>query len=134
MSVLLLDTNIVSILFKPGHSLHQRCFAIVGGHQWFISFMTCGELLFWPRMNQWGKARREELMRHVDLCTTLFPEEATCVAWADIMSDSRLVGRPMTAADAWVAAAALQWDLALVTADHRDFEHLEDLTLIPVSP
>jgi predicted nucleic acid-binding protein len=29
--------------------------------------------------------------------------------------------------------AALQFDLALVTADYRDFEHLDGLTLIPVS-
>jgi predicted nucleic acid-binding protein len=133
MSVLLLDTNIVSILFKPDHSLHQHCFAIVGGHQWFISFMTRAELLLWPRINQWGATRREQLTRHVDLCTTLFPDEGTCVFWADIMGESRLAGRPMTAADAWVATAALQWDLPLVTADYDDFEHLEKLTLIPVS-
>jgi tRNA(fMet)-specific endonuclease VapC len=133
MTVLLLDTNIVSILFKPDHSLHPQCFAIAGGHQWFISFMTLGELLLWPQLNQWGASRRQELMKHVNLCTTLFPDEGTCVIWADIMSESRLAGRAMTAADAWVAAAALQWDLALVTADYRDFEHLEKLTLIPVS-
>jgi predicted nucleic acid-binding protein len=45
MRVLLLDTNVVSILFKPDHSLHQKCFEIVAGYQWFISFMTRGELL-----------------------------------------------------------------------------------------
>jgi tRNA(fMet)-specific endonuclease VapC len=134
VSVLLLDTNVVSTLFKPDHSLHQRCFEIVGGHQWFISFMTRGELLLWPRVNQWGVARREELKQHIDLCTTLFPEDDTCEVWADIMTESRVAGRPITAADAWVAAAARRWDLALVTADYRDFEHLDNLTLIPVSP
>src|ERR1039457_4650603 len=106
MRVLLLDTNVVSTLFKPDHSLHQRCFEIVAGHQWFISFMTRGELLVWPRVNQWGVQRREELKGHIDLCTTLFPEEDTCEVWADIMTESRAAGRPITAADAWVAAAA----------------------------
>jgi predicted nucleic acid-binding protein len=43
-------------------------------------------------------------------------------------------GRPITAADAWVAARALQWDLAPVTADYHSFEHLDGLTLIPVLP
>ena len=62
----------------------------------------------------------------------LAPED-TCVFWADIMTDSRSAGRPLTAADAWVAAAALKWDLPLVTADYHDFEHLDGLTLIPVS-
>jgi predicted nucleic acid-binding protein len=67
MSVLLLDTNIVSVLFKPDHALHRRSFEIVGGHQWFISFMTRGELLLWPRVNHWGPMRREELTRHIEL-------------------------------------------------------------------
>jgi tRNA(fMet)-specific endonuclease VapC len=132
MRVLLLDTNVVSILFKPDHSLHQSCFGIVAGHQWFISFMTRGELLLWPRANQWGSTRREELTHHIDLCTTLLPDEDTCLVWADIMAESRVGGRPVTAADAWVAAAARQWDLALVTADYRDFEHIDRLKLIPV--
>ena len=133
MRVLLLDTNVVSILFKPDHSLHQKCLRITTGNQWFISFMTRGELLMWPRVNRRGSRRREQLIHHIDLCTTLLPDEDTCVFWADIMTESRSAGRPLTAADAWVAAAALQFDLALVTADYHDFEHLDGLTLIPVS-
>jgi predicted nucleic acid-binding protein len=95
--------------------------------------MTRGELLLWPRVNQWVSKRREDLRSHVDRYTTLLPDEDTCVVWADIIAESRLAGRPITVADAWVAAAARQWDLALVTADYRDFEHLDGLTLIPVS-
>ena len=64
MRALLLDTNVVSILFKPDHTLHQKCFGIAAGHQWFISFMTRGELLLWPKLNQWGSTRREELTGH----------------------------------------------------------------------
>jgi len=39
----------------------------------------------------------------------------------------------MTPSDAWVAATAQQWNIPLVTADYRDFEHLDGLTLIPVT-
>ena len=132
MSLLLLDTDIVSILFKPNHVLHQLCFEIVRGHQWFISFMTRGELLLWPNLNHWGQSRREQLGKHIDLCTTLFPDETTCAVWANIMSESRAAGKPVTAPDAWVASAALQWAIPLVTADFRDFEHLDHLTIIPI--
>ena len=125
MSVFLLDTNVVSLLFKPDHPLHQTCLEIVRGRQWFI-------LLLWPNLNQWGDVRRRDLEMHIDLCTTLFPDEATCVIWAGIMAESRAVGRSITPSDAWIAAAARQWDLPLVTADFRDFEHLDQLTLIPV--
>jgi predicted nucleic acid-binding protein len=75
MRVLLLGTNVVSILFKPDHSLHQKCLRITTGNQWFISFMTRAELLMWPRANRWGSRRREELIRHIDLCTTLLGGE-----------------------------------------------------------
>lgn len=91
------------------------------------------ELLLWPRMNQWGAKRRDKLSRHIGLCTRLLADETTCDLWADIVAESQAAGRPVTPSDAWVAAAARQWDLALVTTDYRDFEHLDDLTLIPVS-
>ncbi len=134
MRVLLLDTNVVSILFKPDNVLYQKCLGIVAGSQWFISFMSRAELLLWPRANHWGARRREKLMGHIDLCTTLLPDEGTFGIWADIMAESQVAGRPVTPSDAWVAAAARQWDLALVTADYRDFEHLDGLILIPIVP
>lgn len=132
MSVLLLDTNVVSILFKPDHHLHEECFRIAVGQQWFISFMTRAELLLWPRINRWGESRRTALMNHMNLSTTLLPDEDTCAAWAEIMTESRLSGRVIAPADGWIAAAARQWELPLVTADYRDFEHLDNLTLIPI--
>jgi predicted nucleic acid-binding protein len=88
MRLLLLDTNIVSRLFKPDHSLHTKCFRIVTGHQWLISFMTRGELSLWPKLNRWGPERQGKLMSHTGLCTTLLPDETTCVAWADIMTEN----------------------------------------------
>jgi predicted nucleic acid-binding protein len=130
---LLLDTNVVSILFKPDHPLYDKCLGIAGGSQWFISFMTRAELLLWPRLNHWGATRREKLVAHMGLCTTLLPDEATCDLWTEIMAESQTAGTPMTVADAWVAAAAKQWRLALITADHRDFDHLNGLILIPIS-
>ena len=48
------------------------------------------------------------------------------------MAESRRKGRPMEAPDAWIAATAMRWDMALMTADHRDFDHLAGLTLIPI--
>jgi predicted nucleic acid-binding protein len=132
MSVLLLDTNVVSILFKPDHALYERCSGLVGGNQLFISFMSKAELLLWPAQNRWGPQRRQELLKHVDLCTTLFPDDETCARWVSIISESRSAGQAITTADAWIAATARQWDLPLVTVDYRDFDHLEQLILVPV--
>lgn len=41
-------------------------------------------------------------------------------------------GRPIATADAWVAACARQWGVALVTGNYRHFEHLSDLILVPL--
>jgi len=105
---------------------------MVGESQWFISFMTRAELLLWPRVNRWGPKRRAELISHMDLCTTLFPDEGTFGISADIMAESLCAGRTVAASDAWIAAAARQWDLALATTDYHDFEHLDRLTLLPI--
>lgn len=132
MRVLLLDTNIVSILFNLDHPLRSKCVEEIGDQECFISFMTRGELLLWPNANGWGNERRQRLARHMAQFTMLLPDEETCSLWADVMAESRRVGRTMETADAWIAATAKQWDLALMTADHRDFNHLDGLTLIPI--
>ena len=90
------------------------------------------ELELWPRQNKWGPKRAAKLQKHVELFTTIFPDEQTCTHWAKLVSEGRSAGRPVTTADAWIAATAIQWELPLVTADYRDFEHVEGLTLVAV--
>jgi tRNA(fMet)-specific endonuclease VapC len=104
----------------------------VSGQQLFISFMTKAELLLWPALNNWGEKRRQELQKHIEPFTTLFADDLTCAHWCRIVAESRRIGRPITPADAWIAATALQWSLPLVSADFQDFEHLDDLIVVPV--
>src|ERR1035437_4219179 len=82
MKVLLLDTNVVSILFKKTHSLRQACLEAVSGQQLVISFMTRAELMLWPVANNWGESRRAALSEHIALYTTLYPDERTSAIWA----------------------------------------------------
>lgn len=132
MNFFLLDTNIVSILFNENHTLRKKCIKVIGDQQCYISFMTRGELLLWPKSNRWGAERRARLDQHAAQFATLFPDEETCSLWSDIMDASRRAGRPMATSDAWIAATAKRWDLALITANFRDFNHLTGLTLIPI--
>jgi predicted nucleic acid-binding protein len=84
MKVLLLDTNVVSILFKRSHSLRQACLEAVAGQQLAISFMTRTELMLWPVTNDWGESRRAALSQHIGLYTTLYPDDRTCAIWAEV--------------------------------------------------
>ena len=132
MRVILLDTNIVSILFNEDNPMGPKCEAEIGDAQCYTSFMTRGELLPWPNVNRWGEERRQRLLVHIARYTVLLPDEETCAIWADTIAESRRCGRPMATSDAWIAATAKQWKLPLVTTNHRDFEHLSGLTPIPI--
>ena len=132
MNVLLLDTNVVSILFNRKHSLRQTCIEAVAGHQLVISFMTRAELLLWPAANNWGPSRRATLEKHIALHLTLYPDERTCSIWSAIVDQCRRAGQPIQTADAWIAASALQWQCPLATTDFRDYDAIEDLDVVPI--
>jgi predicted nucleic acid-binding protein len=124
--------NIASILFKPEHARYTRALQKTEHHTLFISFMTKAELLLWPAVNGWGERRRRELLVHLDGFTALLPDDESPQFWTDVMSESRRLGRPMSAAGAWIAATAMQWELPLVTNNVGDFEHLGQLTLLRI--
>ena len=132
MNVLLLDTNVVSILFNRNHSLRRTCLDAVSGNQLVISFMTRAELSLWPVANNWGTSRRGALEEHLGLYLTLYPDERTCAIWATVVDRCRRAGRPIQTADAWIAASARQWECPLVTTDFRDYGAVEDLDLVPI--
>jgi predicted nucleic acid-binding protein len=132
MKVLLLDTNLVSILFKRNHPLREACLQAVAGRQLIISFTTRAELMLWPVVNNWEGPRRAALERHITLYTTLYPDEHTCAIWAEIVGQCRRAGRPIQTADAWIASAARQWGVPLATTDFRDYAAVEDLDVVPI--
>jgi predicted nucleic acid-binding protein len=132
MNVLLLDTNVVSILFNRKHSLRQTCIEAVAGHQLVISFMTRAELLLWPAANNWGASRRAALEEHIALYLTLYPDERTCAIWVAVVDQCRRAGQPIQKADAWIAACAGQWSCPLVTTDFRDYDGIEDPDVVPI--
>lgn len=133
MTDLLLDTDAVSILFKPTHPLYREAHGVTVGNHLAISFMTLAELSVWPIRNNWGVERRALLSNFIALYTPLFPDETTCRHWADISAESLDAGRPMGTADTWIAACARQWGVALVSGNYRHFEHISGLTLVPLS-
>ena len=132
MNVLVLDTNVVSILFNKNHALRRVCFDAVGGRQLVISFMTRAELMLWPIANNWGESRRAALAQYLMLYTTLYSDEPTCAIWAEIVDNCRRSGKPIQTADAWIASTARRWHIPLVTADFRDYAAIDDLDIVPI--
>jgi predicted nucleic acid-binding protein len=70
------------------------------------------------------------MYRFLSRFTPLLPDAETAVLWARIKSQCEKKGRPITFADAWVAAAAVQLNVPLATHNARDFAAVETLTIL----
>lgn len=83
MSLVLLDTNIVSYIFKrdtraalyASHLLNQEL---------AIAMMTVAELLQWAAVRKWGVTRIHQLEAEFDKYTILPVDMEVCQAWASV--------------------------------------------------
>jgi len=78
----------------------------------------------------WGASRRDLMRRFLTRFTLLSPDAETARVRAQIKSACEKKGRPITFADAWVAAAAVQLNVPLVTHSASDFRAVENLTVL----
>jgi tRNA(fMet)-specific endonuclease VapC len=129
MDTLLLDTNIVSFLLKQD-SRAKLYTPYLQSHRLAISFMTVAELFQWAAMHNWGPRRTNQLEATLKTYLILTFDIALCRLWGQIRSNCRAIGRPISPQDAWIAAAALQYRLPLVTHNPTDFQTIEGLQLI----
>jgi tRNA(fMet)-specific endonuclease VapC len=129
MSVVLLDTNIVSFLLK-GDSRARSYAPHLQGRILAISFMTVAELFQWASIHNWGARRMSQLETNLQNYTVLPFDIALCRLWGEVRAKCRAVGRPISPQDAWIAATAIQHCMPLVTHNPADFEAIEELELI----
>jgi hypothetical protein len=130
--MILLDTNVVSELWRPQRNL--------GVERWvdaqprailFVSAITIGELRFGAYRLPDG--RRKDLLLEViaemgrgPFAERVLPFDTRCTdVFGRLRADRERLGRPITFADAAIAAIALTYDLSLATRNTRDFEELD---------
>ena len=84
------------------------------------------------------QARRERFERWIeqDVATQfegrILPFDGhTAAVWGRLMGDGDRAGRPPAAADAQIAAVAIQHELILVTRNVKDFAHFDVRLLNP---
>jgi tRNA(fMet)-specific endonuclease VapC len=129
MSTVLLDTNIVSYLFKRDtranlYAPHLR------NQELAIAMMTVAELFQWAAMRSWGEARVTRLEHSLERYTILPVDIDTCRHWAAVRAARSAAGLPISPQDAWVAATALRYRLPLVTHNPNDGTQIPGLTVI----
>jgi predicted nucleic acid-binding protein len=123
------DTDIVSYLLREDSRVDAYR-PYLAASQLSVSFMTIAELDQWALTRGWGGRRRQQLLDHLDLFTTILVDRQMCHLWASVMVQARSSGRPIQVADAWVAATALRLGVPLITNNHGDYAGVTDLTLI----
>ena len=131
MSVLVLDTNVVSLIFKKAEPLCSIYESKVKGHRLVISSMTLAELKLWPLRNHWGTARTEILQMHLKRYYTVHPpDDDVCSLWAEIRHRSFDEGHAISTEDAWIAATAISLGAPLVTNNPEDFSMVVGLEIL----
>lgn len=130
---MVVDTDVVSYLFKKDTRAAFYNAQLIGQPAW-VSFMTLAELDAWALGRNWGRARVAKLERFLKRFDVILPDRDLCRLWADITDACRRAGRPIETADAWHAAAALQFGVALLTHNRSDYEAVPRLTIISDSP
>ena len=126
---LVVDTDVASFVFK--HDTRAALYVPhLSGHMLTISFQTLAELELWARAADWGARRRQQLAQYLRRYLVEDSSPALGRRWAEVTDDGRRHGRPIAAADAWIAATALLLGVPLVTHNGADFAHVAGLTVI----
>lgn len=129
MATVVVDTDVVSYIFK------QDTRAVpfrrhLNGHTLVISFMTLAEQHAWALQYRWGKQRRSRLARYLAQYVVHYSDADLCELWAEARNQARLKGRPIGAADAWIAASALALAVPLVTNNPTDYAGVTGLSVL----
>ena len=136
----LLDTNVISETVRPRPQ--RRVLDWIEAHNpsdLFLTAQTIGELVRGARTVR-EQERRERFERWIeqDLARQfdrrILPFDGrTAVIWGYLTGDGDRAGRRPAAADAHIAAVAIQHELILVTRNVRDFTQFDVQLLNPWS-
>jgi tRNA(fMet)-specific endonuclease VapC len=122
---LLLDTSFVVDLFHGDASARQR---VADADEVFLAAVALGELYYGAER----ATRRHEVLAQINslaASVTILPcDPETAPHYGVIKHRLRSKGRPLPENDIWIAAVALQHDLAVATRDAH-FLDIEGLTI-----
>jgi tRNA(fMet)-specific endonuclease VapC len=127
----LVDTNIISFVMR-NHSLAARYQPHLDGYTLAIAFMTLAEIYEGAWRARWGSRKLTRMKTFLREYVVLHADPDLCRLWGEVRAQRR--SQPIGVADAWIAAAALQYGCELVTHNPRDFHGIIGLTVITEAP
>jgi tRNA(fMet)-specific endonuclease VapC len=119
----LLDTNVVVALFKDDPAVHER---LEQHPRVLISAVVLGELYYGAQKSERLDRNLRQINRFLTRAAVLQSGAATAYEYGLIRNELRIKGRPIPENDIWIAAAARQHDLTVVSRD-RHFAEVDNL-------
>ena len=129
---LVVDTDVASFIFKWHPEFAPRYVDMVRGSELIVSFMTLAEMRQGALDASWGPRKCAVLEAYLADFSVLHSDSLLCSAWAAVRNESTQKGRPISSADAWIAATAPVLSAPLVTNNPKDYRHL-NLQLVSVA-
>ena len=132
MGVRVVDTDVWSYLYKG--SVEAKLYEPhLFNNILVISFQTEAELLRGAIAANWGARRREHLESRMRKYVVEPSSHRLSLFWAEAMDSAKHNGRPIAAADAWIAATALHLGVPLISHNRNHFLGVDGLTVISES-
>lgn len=132
MAIRVIDTDVWSYLYK-GRDEAKLYEPHILGNILVISFQTQAELRRWVLTAGWGEQRQKHLESRLRDFVVEHSSDRLSLRWAQAMDSARRNGRPISAADAWIAATSLDLDVPLITHNKTHFVGVDGLTIISES-
>ena len=132
MGIRVIDTDVWSYLYK-GRLEAKLYEPHLFGNILVISFQTEAELLRGAIAANWGTTRRQHLESRLQKYVIEPSSYRLSLLWAQAMDSAKRNGRPIGAADAWVAATALLLGVPLISHNRSHFMGVDGLTVISES-
>jgi len=114
VAIRVVDTDVWSYIYK-GRDEARLYQPHLFGNILVISFQTQAELIRWAVSADWGQSRRQHLESRLQKYVVEHSSHALSLRWAEAMESARRNGRPISAADSWIAATALLLNAPLIT-------------------
>jgi len=127
---LVVDTDVASFVLKWHPEFAPRYVDMIRGSELVVSFMTVAEMRQGALDANWGPRKCDVLEAYLADFSVLHSDSLLCSTWAVVRNQSTRKGRPMSSADAWIAATALVLSVPPVTNNPRDYRHLDNLQLV----
>jgi predicted nucleic acid-binding protein len=130
---LVVDTDVASFIFKWHPEFAPRYVDMVRGPELVVSFMTVAEMRQGSLDANWGPRKCAVLEAYLADFSVLHSDNLLCSTWAAVRNESTRKGRPISSADAWIAATALVLSAPLVTNNPKDYRHLDQLHIVSLA-